>query len=202
MADKDRKKAYEGAGSYRFTPRQRRYLPVKRAMDVALALVLLAVLAAPMLIIAAAVKLSSPDEPILFRQRRVGRGERLFTLYKFRSMAHGQRITAVGRFLRAASLDELPQLFLVLTGSMSLIGPRPLIPEEDDVRRLRRALDVYLLRPGISGLAQINGRDRLTASEKAAYDRIYLEELSFRRDVSIFFLTVVKVLRRADIEKK
>ena len=105
MADKDRKKTYEGVGSYRFTPRQRRYLPVKRAMDVALALVLLAVLAAPMLVIAAAVKLSGPDEPILFRQRRVGRGERLFTLYKFRSMAHGQRITAVGRFLRAASLD-------------------------------------------------------------------------------------------------
>lgn len=202
MAERENKIAYNSASPYRFTPRQRRYLACKRIVDAALAAVLLALLALPMALIALAVKLSGPDEPVLFRQRRVGRNERLFTLYKFRSMSHGRYVTGLGRFLRTTSLDELPQLFLVLTGHMSLIGPRPLIPEEEDIRSLRRALDVYKLRPGLSGLAQVHGRDKLGPGEKAAYDRAYMENLSLRQDASIFFLTVVKVLRRSDIEKK
>ena len=202
MADAEYKTSYGGGKPYRLTPQQERYLICKRALDGALAAVLLALLALPMGLIALAVKLSGPEEPVLFCQQRVGWRERIFTLYKFRSMSHGRQVTAIGRFLRTTSLDELPQLFLVLTGRMSLIGPRPLVPEEEDIRRLRRALDVYQLRPGLSGLAQVHGRDRLSTAEKAAYDRAYLENLSLRQDVSILLLTVVKVLGRADIEKK
>ncbi len=187
---------------YRLTPRQERYLAWKRAMDVALAALLLVLLAIPMLIVALAVKLTGPGEPVLFRQKRLGRNEELFTLYKFRSMSHGRRVTGLGRLLRTTSLDELPQLFLVLTGRMSLIGPRPLVPEESDIRQLRRRMGVYQLRPGLSGLAQVHGRDRLDAAAKAAYDQAYLESLCFRQDVSIFLLTVIKVLGRADIENK
>lgn len=202
MADRDRKTAYTGAGPYRFTPGQRRYLACKRGMDILLAALLLALLAAPMAVIALAVKLSGPEEPVLFRQTRVGRYERPFTLVKFRSMSHGLHVTAVGRFLRTASLDELPQLWQVLAGQMSLVGPRPLIPEETDIRALRRALGVYQLRPGLTGLAQVHGRDRLSAPEKAARDRAYMEGLSLRQDLSILLRTVIKVLERADIEKK
>lgn len=202
MADTELKTSYGGAEPYRFTPRQERYLVCKRALDIALAAALLALLALPMGLIALAVKLSGPEEPILFRQTRLGQYEQPFTLVKFRSMSRGLYVTALGRFLRTTSLDELPQLFLVLTGRMSLIGPRPLIPEEDDIRRLRRALDVYRLRPGLTGLAQVHGRDRLAPAEKAALDRAYMESLSLRQDLSILLLTVVKVLGRADIEKK
>ena len=187
---------------YRLTARQERYLVCKRLCDVVLAAALIVLLAAPMLVIALAVKLTGPGEPVLFRQKRLGRDEKLFTLYKFRSMSHGRQVTGLGRFLRIASLDELPQLFLVLTGRMSLIGPRPLVPEEEDMRLLRRKMGVYQLRPGLSGLAQVHGRDRLDAAAKAAYDQAYLEDLSFRQDMSIFFLTVIKVLKRADIENK
>ena len=175
----------------------------KRGMDIALALLLLVLLALPMAVIALIIKLSAPRSPILFRQARVGRQEKLFTLYKFRSMDRdGRRVTPFGRVLRLTSMDELPQLFLVLTGRMSLIGPRPLIEQEERMHALRRSAGVYQLRPGLSGLAQINGRDRLGEEEKAAYDRQYLEHLSFRQDARIFLATVGKVLRQADIEQK
>ena len=189
--------------AYRLTPAQRRYLGCKRVGDIILSLALLLALAVPMACIALFIKLSSPGDPILFRQARVGRDERTFTLVKFRSMdAAGVRITTLGRFLRTTSLDELPQLFLVLTGEMSLIGPRPLIPQEEDIRLLRRVAGVYQLRPGLSGLAQINGRDKVKDAAKAAYDREYLENVSFRLDWMIFWATIGKVLRRADIEEK
>lgn len=183
------------------TAAQRRYLPLKRALDILLALLSLLVLAAPMLIIAAAVKLTGPGQPVLFRQQRVGRSGELFTLCKFRSMDQG-RVTPVGRFLRTASLDELPQLWQVLTGQMSLVGPRPLALYDQAVHALRQASGVYQLRPGLTGLAQINGRDMLPPAEKAAYDREYLRTFSFRTDARILAATVGKVLRRVDIEEK
>ncbi len=184
-----------------FTASQRRYLGLKRALDVLLAALALLVLAVPMALIAILVKLSAPGRPVLFRQTRVGRNEQPFTLWKFRSM-DGERITALGRFLRTASLDELPQLFQVLAGSMSLVGPRPLIPAETHISALRRAGGVYRLRPGLTGLAQINGRDKLGDEQKAAYDKQYAESVSLRLDIRILLATVGKVLRRADIEEK
>ncbi len=196
----------EGSGTneYRpFTAAQRRYLPWKRACDGVLAALALFVLALPMALIALAVKLSAPGQPVLFRQTRVGRDERPFTLWKFRSMdAGGSHVTALGRFLRVTSLDELPQLIQVLTGSMALVGPRPLIPAEENVHALRRAAGVYRLRPGLTGLAQINGRDKLDDGRKAAYDRRYAETFSPGLDGRILLATVGKVLRRADIEEK
>ena len=184
-----------------FTAAQRRYLGMKRALDIGLSALALLVLAIPMALIALLVKLSAPGQPVLFRQIRLGREEQPFTLWKFRSM-DGGRVTALGRFLRTASLDELPQLFQVLAGSMSLVGPRPLIPAEAHIRALRRAGGVYRLRPGLTGLAQINGRDRLGDEEKAAFDKQYAENVSLRLDIRILLATVGKVLRRADIEEK
>ena len=186
-----------------FTPTQRRYLAWKRALDVLSAALALIVLSIPMALIALAVKLSDVHAPVLFCQRRVGRDERPFTLWKFRSMdAGGSHVTALGRFLRVTSLDELPQLIQVLTGSMALVGPRPLIPAEENVHALRRAGGVYRLRPGLTGLAQISGRDKVSAEQKAAYDKQYAENVSLRLDVHILLATVGKVLRRADIDEK
>ena len=187
---------------YRMTSAQRRYLPCKRALDVCLAALLLLLLALPMALIAAAVKVSGPDEPVLFRQTRVGRGGVPFTLCKFRSMRRGRAVTPVGGFLRSSSLDELPQLWHVLTGEMSLVGPRPLALYEQPVHALRRAAGVYQLRPGITGLAQINGRDMLSDPDKVAYDRQYLEGLSLSLDARILFATAGKVLRREGVGQK
>lgn len=202
MASGKRKTKYiPPAGAYRLTAGQERYLALKRWLDVVLALLLLALLALPMALIAALVKLSAPRQPVLFRQERLGLGGAPFTLWKFRSMdAATGAVTPFGRLLRATSLDELPQLLLVLRGSMSLIGPRPLVPEEEAVHRLRRAGGVYRLRPGLTGLAQINGRDLVEDEQKAAYDRAYLEHLGFAQDWRIFWATIGKVIRCEGVE--
>lgn len=187
---------------WQLTAAQRHYLPVKRVLDVVLAAVLLLLLALPMALIALTVKYSGPDEPVLFHQMRVGRNGAPFELCKFRSMRWGRTVTPVGKLLRSTSLDELPQLWHVLTGKMSLIGPRPLALCEQPVHALRRASGVYQLRPGITGLAQISGRDLVSDEEKAALDRQYLETLCLSQDVRIFFVTIGKVLRREGVEKK
>ena len=191
-----------GPASGGLTAAQRRYMAVQRALDVVLAAAGLTLCALPMAAAALAVALSAPGEPVLFRQTRLGRYEAPFTLYKFRSMTRDGRVTAVGRFLRASSMDELPQLAQVLTGTMSLIGPRPLIPQEEPIHALRRAAGVYCLRPGLTGLAQVSGRDRVDGATKAALDRDYLDNLSFAQDWRIFRLTVGKVLRREDVVEK
>lgn len=180
------------------TPKNSRYLPLKRALDVTFSALLLIFLSFPMLVIALAVGLTSRGG-ILFRQTRIGRGGKGFTCYKFRTMvshappnrpscdfADAERyITPVGRFLRRTSLDELPQLWNVLRGDMSLVGPRPLIGEEQEIHRIRSEHGVYRVRPGMTGLAQIHGRDRLGDSEKAAYDIRYVSSLSLREDLRI-----------------
>ncbi len=187
---------------YVLTPGQRRYLCLKRVLDIVLSLVLLALTGAPMLLVALAQKLASPSEPVFFCQQRVGRGEALFTVVKFRTMrtcaspGRPEDMTRLGRFLRASSIDELPQLFQVLSGKMSLIGPRPLVPQEKPVHVLRRAYGVYQLRPGITGWAQINGRDMVSDADKAALDRTYLEHVGFLMDWKIFWRTIGKVARR------
>ena len=201
--------------TYRLTEKQKRYLKVKRAMDFVLALCALIVLAIPMLVIAAIIKVASPKESVLFEHQRIGQDGKSFTLTKFRSMKSSapqyvaagyfanseEYITRFGRFLRSTSLDELPQLLQVLTGKMSLIGPRPLIPQEETVHKLRREYGVYQLRPGLTGWAQVNGRDLVKDEEKAVYDREYLEKVGFAMDWKIFCLTVKKVICRTDIKE-
>lgn len=188
---------------------KRFYCKVKRFLDVVLAALGLAVLLIPMAILCVVIYLDDPGE-VIFSQYRVGRNGKRFKLYKFRSMKKStpkylatmelrnpkQYFTRVGRFLRKLSLDELPQLLNVLKGDMSLIGPRPLISDEYEMHAMRMRFGVYQLRPGITGLAQVNGRDTITEEEKIHWDVRYLQELGFRSDLKILLATVPKVLRR------
>lgn len=174
----------------------------KRAVDVGVSGVLLVVSAPIAAGVAVAVR-ASMGSPVLFRQQRPGLGGRIFTLCKFRSMADGpgpdaERLTGVGRFLRSTSLDELPQLWNVLKGDMSLVGPRPLLPQYLDrysVRQARR----HEVRPGITGLAQVNGRNALGWPERLELDVRYVEQLSVGLDLRIIARTVASVLRREGI---
>ena len=174
----------------------------KRWLDLTLALLLLAVLAAPLLVIGAAVLVSS-GRPVLFRQRRPGLGGEPFTLYKFRTMrepeagaAHSDaaRITTVGRLLRRTSLDELPELWNVVRGDLSLVGPRPLLVRYLD-RYSPRQRRRHEVRPGITGWAQIHGRNELEWEERLERDVWYVENLSLGLDLRILARTVGAVLR-------
>ncbi len=184
---------------------------MKRIFDFTVSLLLIIFLS-PVFLIVALVVLIDSGHPVIFRQYRVGKGNKLFYIYKFRTMRVDTRnastddlseaeqaITRSGRILRKTSLDELPQLFNVLTGKMSFVGPRPLIPEEKEIRQLRKEYNVYSVRPGITGLAQVNGRDMLTAEEKALFDKEYVEKQSFLFDIKILFKTVLVVLKRENI---
>ena len=195
------------------TREQRRYLFLKRITDILIAAVAVVFLAIPMLLIALTLKILYPRIPVLFKQQRVGRNGELFTLIKFSSMrneavlgkeAQGslelpKYVAGFGNFLRNSSLDELPQLFQVLSGKMSLIGPRPLVPQEKAVHILRWDSGVYRLRPGITGWAQVHGRDLLSDEKKAAYDKEYLEKMSFSLDRDIFLMTILQVVFRRGI---
>lgn len=179
----------------------RRY--VKRMLDIIFSTMLIVLLLPFMVIIGALIRIDSSGGAI-FKQKRMGRNAKEFTCYKFRTMKkeapHGipakdladpeRYVTRVGRFLRRSSLDELPQLFNVFLGNMSIVGPRPLICEEKEIHRLRGEAGIYTLRPGITGLAQINGRNLLCDSEKIENDRIYLDNLKIRLDAKILFLTL------------
>jgi len=179
---------------------------VKRAFDIAVALAGL-VVASPLLVgLALAVRLESPG-PALHWSRRMGRGNRIFRMPKFRTMrtdapdvaTHlldepGRWITPLGSFLRRTSLDELPQLWSVLAGDMSLVGPRPALFNQDDLVALRTEAGVDVLRPGLTGWAQINGRDELPIPEKARLDREYLERMSLAFDLKIILATAKAAL--------
>jgi colanic acid biosynthesis glycosyl transferase WcaI len=179
------------------------YGPVKRLFDVLLAGLGLLLLSPLLLLLALAVRLDSPG-PALFRQRRSGRGSSEFVLLKFRSMAVGTpdlathlvdpsavRVTRVGSFLRRTSLDELPQLWNVLRGDMSLVGPRPALYNQQDLIAMRRDAGIDALRPGLTGWAQINGRDEIPMDQKVGYDREYLERASFAFDLGILVRTAL-----------
>ncbi len=180
----------------------------KRIFDLIMALVLMLILAPLFLLVALAVMLTSVG-PVLFRTRRSGKNSRLFTMYKFRTMrvdtpqvaTHllkkpDQFLTPVGGFLRRTSLDELPQLINVLRGDMSLVGPRPALFNQDDLIALRTARGVNMLTPGITGWAQVNGRDSLPITEKVKLDEWYMKNRSFWLDLKVVGMTVVKVLRK------
>ena len=182
---------------------------VKRWIDVVLCVIIFGLFWWLYLIVAIFVRIFH-GSPVLFKQQRPGKNEKIFGLYKFRSMTNEKdadgnllpdekRLTKFGKILRATSLDEIPELFNVLKGDMSFIGPRPLIPEEKDIHEERMKRGVYELRPGISGLAQINGRDRVGAEEKVMYDEKYLHNVSFTYDAKILLGTFFGVLRGNDI---
>lgn len=190
------------------------YPYIKRGADVILSLLALICLSPVYLLVALAVKISSPG-PVLFRQKRVGRGGRLFTIYKFRTMrtdtprdtaTHllqdpSRYITRVGAFLRRSSLDELPQFFNVLKGDMSIVGPRPALYNQYDLIAAREKAGVNAVRPGITGLAQISGRDELPIPVKVRYDREYVENLSLNMDARCFFGTIISVLRAEGVRE-
>ncbi|MDD5954279.1 MAG: sugar transferase, partial [Firmicutes bacterium] len=188
---------------------------IKHGMDIVLCVIGLALLAVPMGLIALAQKIMYPTEPVFFLQNRVGLGGKIFRIIKFRTMRadaprdmatrqfenYGENTTPFGDFLRRFSIDELPQLFNVLAGDMALIGPRPLIASEQPIQTLRERSGVYCVRPGITGLAQINGRDRLNDYEKAYYDREYVQNLSCKQDLLIFFRSFSYILMQKDLGK-
>jgi O-antigen biosynthesis protein WbqP len=178
----------------------------KRLVDIVVAGIALLLLALPIALVALAVKLTSPG-PVLYWSDRVGRGNRIFRMPKFRSMridtpqvathllASPERwLSPIGSFLRRSSLDELPQLWSVLTGDMSLVGPRPALFNQADLIELRTRRGVHVLRPGITGWAQVNGRDELPIPGKVDFDAWYLEHRSLALDARILLLTVRKVL--------
>lgn len=194
--------------------RSRGYLFVKRTLDIILSLIAIVLLAIPMLIIAIVIKADSKG-PVLFKQKRVGKHQKPFYCLKFRSMITEAPkdcppymfenpdafITKSGRILRKSSLDELPQLFNILKGEMTIVGPRPCTPKEVDLIRLREKNGVFALTPGLTGWAQVNGRDEISLKGKVKRDREYAERASFGFDVKIFWMTVIKVIKREGVHE-
>lgn len=187
----------------------RRFL--KRPMDFILSLTAIIVLS-PVLIIVGVLVRVKLGSPVLFKQKRPGLNEKIFTMYKFRTMTdekdeNGEllpdsvRLTKFGRMLRSTSLDELPELFNILKGDMSIVGPRPLavqyLPYYTETERMR-----HFVRPGLSGLAQINGRNTATWEERFNYDVKYVNEITFLGDFKIIFQTVLKAIQRSDIGER
>lgn len=181
---------------------------MKRLFDLVLGGVAAALLLVPVLLVALAVRLTSKG-PALYWSDRVGRNNVIFKMPKFRSMrvgtpavaTHllgnpGAHLTPIGSFLRKSSLDELPQLWSILKGDMSFVGPRPALFNQQDLIELRTALGVHLLVPGLTGWAQVNGRDELPILVKVQMDVAYLQSQSLWFDLRILWLTFVKVLRR------
>lgn len=184
---------------------------MKRLFDLTLALVAGVLLLLPILAIALVVRLTSKG-PILYWSDRVGRNNTLFKMPKFRSMKVNtpavathllgrphQFLTPVGGFIRKTSLDELPQLWSIVRGDMSFVGPRPALFNQDDLIALRTERGVHTLKPGLTGWAQIHGRDELAIPDKVALDASYLQNKSMWLDIKIIFLTAVRVLERDGI---
>lgn len=187
----------------------------KRGFDIFFSLIAIIILAIPMMIIALWIKIDSPHEKVLFKQERIGINNVPFTILKFRSMRDDaphqmatenfenpeMYITRVGKILRKTSLDELPQLLNVLKGDMSIVGPRPLIPKERYVLKLRDEYGANKILPGITGLAQVHGRDQVTDENKASYDGKYALNVSLLLDASIILKTVSDVVRSRGVRE-
>ena len=185
------------------------YIKCKRLIDLSLAIALLIIFIIPMLIIAICIKLEDGG-PVIYKSKRMGKDLKEFDTYKFRSMktkrkelhstlSHEQMVTKVGKVIRKTSLDELPQLFNILKGEMSFIGPRPWIPEyyvwfDDDQKR---RVDVL---PGISGLAQVKGRNGINIFKKIDYDLQYVDNISFKQDLKLVFETIATVFSKSNAE--
>ncbi len=181
---------------------------MKRGLDAFFSFVLIVLSSPVLLAIVLTIKLTSKG-PIIFKQCRIGKDKREFNIYKFRSMyidtpkdipthlleSPERFITPIGRFLRKTSLDELPQLFNILKGDMSFVGPRPALYNQYDLIALRDQADVNKAMPGITGWAQVNGRDELPIPVKVQYDKFYVENRSFRLDIKIIFMTFYNGVR-------
>lgn len=186
----------------------------KRCLDIVLSLVGIVLLSIPMLCVAIAIKLDSKG-PVYFRQMRMGKNNSEFEILKFRSMSTETPkdvpthllgdatsfITPVGKFIRKTSLDELPQLFCILKGDMSVVGPRPCLPNQTDLREKRTENGSDLLVPGLTGWAQVNGRDELPIDIKAGFDGEYAQNVNFFWDVKCIVLTVFKVLQSDGVKE-
>jgi O-antigen biosynthesis protein WbqP len=178
---------------------------LKRGVDALFAALLLILTSPVMLLVALAIRIADPG-PALFRQTRAGRANAPFTIYKFRSMpvatpnvpsaAAGQLpVTPVGRLIRRTNLDELPQLYNILRGDMSFIGPRPALPAQTALLALRNARGIMRVRPGLTGLAQVNAYDGMPETEKVEWERRYVENISLVGDLMILLRTVRYVMR-------
>lgn len=182
---------------------------IKRILDLILSLMALIVLMPLMIIIGILVRINL-GSPIIFKQKRPGKNEKVFTLYKFRTMTDKRdidgnllpdeyRLTKFGKFLRSTSLDELPELINIIKGDMAIVGPRPLLVEylpyytEEEKHR-------HDVRPGLTGLAQVNGRNEISWEEKLKYDTEYIKEISFYSDLKIIFKTIKKTIKRKDVK--
>lgn len=183
----------------------------KRPMDFMLSLLAI-ILLSPLLIITAILVRIKMGSPVIYKQKRPGLNEKIFTIYKFRTMTDkkdsegnllpdGERLTSFGRFIRSTSLDELPELFNILNGDMSIIGPRPLaiqyLPYYTQAERIRHSV-----RPGLSGLAQVKGRNIITWEERFRYDIYYVKNISFYLDFIIIVKSILAAFRRADVGER
>ncbi len=184
---------------------------IKRLMDISLAGLAAVVLAVPMAVIAVLVKITSSG-PVLHWSDRVGQNNAIFKMPKFRTMKIGTPdlathlmtqpeayLTPIGPFLRKTSLDELPQLWSILKGDMSVVGPRPALHNQEDLVALRTAAGVHVLTPGLTGWAQVNGRDELPIPEKVKLDTEYLQRRSISFDLTILWLTFIRVVQRDSV---
>lgn len=187
---------------------------MKRVLDFVLSLLAIIFFSIPMLVVAIWIKVDSKG-PILFKQQRVGLNGQLFEIYKFRSMytetpnisteALGDPsvyITKVGKFIRKTSLDELPQLFNILKGDMAVVGPRPALYNQYELIAMREQVHVNTVRPGLTGYAQIMGRDFISDEEKVCHDRHYVENCSIAFDLKIIWSTVFSVLKSEGVKMK
>lgn len=201
------------AHKYRLTKKQEKYVKYKRVVDLIISTAGLFCLSIPFLMIIIAQKIDNPNEPVFFLQERIGKDNVPFKIIKFRTMnstaPHNTAtnnlenaeayMTRFNKFLRKTSIDELPQLINVFKGEMSLIGPRPLIVDEQPIQYLREYYGVYSVRPGITGVAQVNGRDEVNDLDKIRYDRAYVKNICFGLDCDVILKSVAYVLHRKGI---
>lgn len=192
--------------------KKRIYFAIKRILDIILSIIVLIILCPFLIIFSIIIKIESKG-PVLFKQKRVGKNKKLFTIYKFRTMRTDtpkdipthllknaeSYITKFGNIMRKTSIDEIPQLFNIVKGDMSIIGPRPALWNQDDLIKERDKYYANDIRPGLTGWAQVNGRDELEIPVKAKYDGEYVEKMSLWFDVKIFFKTIINVFKHEGI---
>ncbi len=184
------------------------YLSIKRLFDISLSLIFVSIFIGPAFLISILIKLTS-NGPVLYWSDRIGQNNVFFRMPKFRTMHLNSPVVAthllespseylipIGSFLRKTSLDEIPQLWSILVGDMSFVGPRPALFNQFDLINLRTEKKIHTLIPGLTGLAQINGRDALTIIDKVFFDEEYLKEKSFFFDLKILYLTIIKIIQR------
>lgn len=187
------------------------YMQFKRIFDIILSLILILILFPFIVIIAILIRLETVGSPI-FLSKRYGKNNRFFMMPKFRTMKKNTpqlathlltnsntHITKLGKFLRKSSLDEVPQLISILKGDMSFVGPRPALFNQDDLIKLREQFDIHILTPGLTGLAQINGRDDISIEKKVQIEKYYKENQSIILDLNILYLTAMKVIKMKNV---